>query len=91
MEFNQKLQGYIVETGTRTDKSLVILTSFLRSHEGLGFGKWLICTLSHEGMDEFRPNIHSYIVVTLTLFLRSHKVRQGLICSTDILLGRRLI
>ena len=49
-------------------------------------GKWLVCTLSLEGMNGFWPNLHSYIVgtwtkidlilVTLTLFSRSHNVLE---------------
>ena len=26
-------------------------------------GKWLVCTLSHEGMDGFLPNLHNNIFV----------------------------
>ena len=25
-------------------------------------GKWLVCTLSPEGMSRFRPDLHSYIL-----------------------------
>ena len=43
---------------------------FKVTEAGSDFGKWLVCTLSHEGIDEFCPNLHSYIVMTLTLFSR---------------------
>ena len=45
--------------------------------------KWLVCTLSHEGMDGFWPNLHNrivvtwkrtdYILVTLTPFSKSQE------------------
>ena len=47
--FWPNLYSYIVETGTRSDETLVTLTSFSRSQWAQIVGKWLVCTLSHEG------------------------------------------
>ena len=33
-------------------------------------GKWLVCTLSYEGMAGFWPNLHNYIVVTWKKLIR---------------------
>ena len=58
MDFDQTCTAILLRQRQELIRIFVTVIPFSSLHKGYDFGKWLVSTLSHWGMDEFWPNLH---------------------------------